>query len=344
MSTNSSATTVPPSHPQPRRRKRKDQACEPCRKAKTRCDHTVPICLRCQRKGAAARCIYLSSDSNTRDSTSHTSSLDGQIDHRDSNDSAENATASPIAGRAPRFAQSTAFFGPTSFSATFLEHGNNFVAEVGITGDPGNVLSPNSTTPTSVNVYKQTLRLSLGVKSLSQFPTQATCEKLMETYTAKGIEYAFHQPTILYCMKSFWATFGHSLKHPGKVEKLQDIAQLLTRNSSQPLEDAEDGRAWLSSMSGQRFRWEMLGILFCVLGWVAAKLKSKEQEGFFETQSGNRSDRFGFALEMLECAEACLDICSDLDVGNILMVSLLWKTNTLESLITGDTCKWNCLF
>ncbi|PQE15132.1 fungal specific transcription factor protein [Rutstroemia sp. NJR-2017a BVV2] len=308
----------------PRRRKRKDQACEPCRKAKTRCDHTVPICLRCQRKGAAARCIYLSSDSNTRASTPHTSSLDGQINHRDGNDSVGNATTSPIATPAPPFVPSAAFFGPTSFSASFLEHGNDFVAEGEITGDAGSMLSPNSnlTTPTSVNVYpsdKQTLRLSLGVKILSQLPTQATCEELMETYTAKGIEYAFHQPTVLYCMKSFWATFGHNLKHPRKVEKLQDIAQLLTRNTSQSLEDAEDGRAWLSSMSGQRFRWEILGILFCVLGWVAAKLKSKEQETFLEIQSGNRNQRFGFILEMLECAEGCLSICSDLDVGNILM-------------------------
>ncbi|PQE22027.1 fungal specific transcription factor protein [Rutstroemia sp. NJR-2017a BBW] len=186
------------------------------------------------------------------------------------------------------------------------------------------MLSPNSTTPTSVNVYpgdKQTLRLSLGVKILSQLPTQATCEELMETYKAKGLEYAFHQPTILYCMKSLWTTFGHNLKHPRKVEKLQDIAQLLTRNTTQPLEDAEDGRAWLSSMSGQRFRWEILGILFCVLGWVAAKLKSKEQETFPEAQFGNRNHRFGFIYEMLECAEGCLNICSGLDVGNLLLVT-----------------------
>ncbi|KAM3080859.1 hypothetical protein ACMFMG_004817 [Clarireedia jacksonii] len=340
MSMNSSATTIPPHHPQPRRRKRKDQACEPCRKAKTRCDHTVPICLRCQRKGASARCIYLPSSPDSRVSTPHTSSSSGRVDHRGSYDPIQSTTTSPIEKPAPPFVQPAAFFGPTSFSASFLEHGNNFVAEVGATGDGANMLSPDSTTPTSVNVYpsdKQTRYLSLGVKILSQLPNQATCEKLVEIYTTKGIEYAFHQPTVLYCMKSFWATFGQSIKQPRKVERLQEIAQLLTRNTSQPLEDAEDGRAWLSSMSGQRFRWEILGILFCVLGWVGAKLKSKEQQTFFDTQSGNRKHRFGFTMDMLESAQGCLDICSDLDVGNVLMVSLLWKTNTLESQCIGDT-------
>lgn len=334
---NLSATTIPLNQRQPRRRQRKDQACEPCRKAKTRCDHTVPICLRCQRKGAAAKCTYLSSFPDARISIPRNSSSNSRVNHRGSNDPVEDVTISPPDGLAPPFVQSTAFFGPTSFTASFLDHRDNFVAE-----DAGNMLSPDFNTPTSIKVYpsdKQTLRLSLGAKILNQLPTQATCETLIGIYTEKGIEYAFHQPTIVYCMKSFWATFGHSLKQQRKAENLQEIAQLLTRNTSLPLKDAEDGRAWLSSMSGQNFRWEILGILFCVLGWVATKLKSKEQETFFETQSGNRKHRFGFAMEMHECAKGCLDICTDMDVGNILMVSLLWKINTLESQCIGDTCR-----
>ncbi|PYI00709.1 hypothetical protein BO78DRAFT_329353, partial [Aspergillus sclerotiicarbonarius CBS 121057] len=33
-------------------------SCEPCRKGKLRCDHQVPVCGRCARRGQAARCIY----------------------------------------------------------------------------------------------------------------------------------------------------------------------------------------------------------------------------------------------------------------------------------------------
>lgn len=40
------------------RKNGKAASCEPCRKAKVRCDHTRPICVRCRRRGIEARCYY----------------------------------------------------------------------------------------------------------------------------------------------------------------------------------------------------------------------------------------------------------------------------------------------
>lgn len=34
-------------------------ACEPCRKAKVSCDHTLPNCARCRRRGITSKCVYL---------------------------------------------------------------------------------------------------------------------------------------------------------------------------------------------------------------------------------------------------------------------------------------------
>ncbi|KAF7942510.1 hypothetical protein EAE99_000560 [Botrytis elliptica] len=340
--------TSPPSNSSnPRRRKRKDQACEPCRRAKTRCDHTTPICLRCQRKGAAANCIYVPSHPpvhppshgpSSEHSISNPSHPVGDI----TNDSLVSPqTSGSIDSRIDHAAASRkvpGFYGPTSFSAPFLDNENGLVSDVDDEGEctfsAGAIMTPPALS--IVTNGQQTAEISLGMRILSQLPDQVTCESLMENYTLKSIEYAFHKPTILHCMKSLWSTFGQSLRHPRRPERLREVAYLLSKNTSTEFPDAEDGDAWLSSMSGVNFRWEILGILFCVLGHRAAGMRDKEQESFFETQSGRRKERLVFTEEMYECAEGCVEICSKMDVGNILMLSLLWKTNTLQSEIIGD--------
>lgn len=43
----------------PKRRNGKQQACEPCRKAKIACDHSLPVCERCKRRRVVEKCVYL---------------------------------------------------------------------------------------------------------------------------------------------------------------------------------------------------------------------------------------------------------------------------------------------
>ncbi|ESZ95424.1 hypothetical protein SBOR_4165 [Sclerotinia borealis F-4128] len=322
-------TSIPLNSPRPRPRKRKDQACEPCRKAKTRCDHTIPICLRCQRKGAATNCIYVPSHPSNHGHSSNSSisgfthRVEDVINDPQPTPKISESTDLRVDGAAPS-RKVLGFYGPTSFSAPFLENENDFVSDVDEGGESPLDPISTSTSPTLPILAndQQNAQMSSGIRILSQLPDQVTCEFLMARYyTVKSMEYAFHKPTILYCMQSLWTTFGQSLRRPRKVEKLRDIVNLLSRNTSTDFPDSEDGKAWLSSLSGQQ----------------AAVMRNKEQESFFDTQSGRRKNRLVFATELHDCAEDCLQICSKMDVGNILMLSLLWKTNTLESKIIGDT-------
>ncbi|KAF7894168.1 hypothetical protein EAF00_007682 [Botryotinia globosa] len=294
-------TSPPTNSSNPRRRKRKDQACEPCRKAKTRCDHTTPICLRCQRKGAAANCIYVPLHPPSHGPSSEHSISNPSHPVRDlTNDSLVSPqTSGSIDSRIDHAAASRivlGFYGPTSFSAPFLDNENGLVSDVDDEGE-ATFSAASITMPPTLSIVtngQQTAELSLGMRVLSQIPDQITCESLMENYTLKSIEYAFHKPTILHCMKSLWSTFGQSLRHPRRPERLREVAYSLSKNTSTEFPDAEDGDAWLSSMSGMNFRWEVLGILFCVLGHRAAGMRDKEQESFFETQSGRRKERLVF--------------------------------------------------
>ncbi|KAH8898343.1 hypothetical protein GQ53DRAFT_742414 [Thozetella sp. PMI_491] len=61
MDLNASPSTPPSSGPSltgKYRRNGKLQSCEPCRKSKLRCDHTVPVCGRCIKRRCIDQCIY----------------------------------------------------------------------------------------------------------------------------------------------------------------------------------------------------------------------------------------------------------------------------------------------
>lgn len=219
-----SMTTSPHSNsPRPRRRKHKDEACEPCRKAKTRCDHTIPICLRCQRKGAIVNCVYFPMHPPNRSNSFQFSTSD--VAHRDE-DATNHYIPPPQTSEsislngAPPSRKVVGFFGPTSFSVSFLENDKDFVSDVDDQGE--SILSSVSihalpTLPV-IATGQQAAQISSGIKILSQLPDQATCELLISRYTVKYIEYAFHKPTMLYCMQSFWTTFGESLRHPRNLK------------------------------------------------------------------------------------------------------------------------------
>lgn len=61
------------------RRNGKEKACEPCRKGKLACDHSVPVCNRCIRRKITSKCMYHPAPmTRTRESQASTSSPSGE--------------------------------------------------------------------------------------------------------------------------------------------------------------------------------------------------------------------------------------------------------------------------
>jgi hypothetical protein len=227
------------------------------------------------------------------------------------------------------FRPSSGFYGPTSFSAVYNEN------DLGPTESPQDQSPLHVSAENDLTVEQMSARTSLGVKVLNQLPNQATCDRVFELYANKALDKAFHKPTLIYCMSSLWSTFGQALRQPRKSKDLRDIAQLLSKNTISILRDTDDPEFWLSSLSGRNLRWEMMGILFCSMGNVL--LAVPDDDPFWSTQSGRRMHRREFAIEMKECADECVKLSNQMDNINILMVSLLFKRNILESQCTGDT-------
>lgn len=322
----------------PRRRNGKEQACEPCRKAKMRCDHNLPVCQNCRRRNITEKCIYVEAP-QTRPKSSVgpgtnllTKPLYTAYAHTPATvntSSSENTPPIPIEGdleeghEASLFRPSSGFYGPTSFSAVYNELESPDQSPFYISGE-------NTHTDEQMSA-----RTSLGVKVLSQLPNQATCDRIFELYATKALEKSFHKPTIVSCHSSLWSNFGQALKQPRKAKDLREISQLFSKNTMSVLRDTDDPEFWLSSLSGRNLRWEMMGIIYCALGNVL--LAISDDDSFWSTQSGRRMYRKEFAMEMKECVDECVNLSNQMDNINVLMVCLIYKRNILESQITGDT-------
>ncbi|KAF4635056.1 hypothetical protein G7Y89_g3055 [Cudoniella acicularis] len=358
----------------PRRRNGKQQACEPCRKAKMACDHGLPICERCKRRNAVAKCVYLAAPM-TRPSLQENGSS-GKEPHSlahiltpaPSSESQSLPNTSPNGGpgsiskQPPStskhistpssggpFIKSGGFFGPTNFSAVFLENGENLDSdntEIQISND-----SSEGPLPTSESLQSQTFlmlarsqdqdgnpRVILGAKVLRALPDRHTCNFLLEWYYDKCHECVFHKHSVMSCSNSVWSTYGSFFKDPRKGEDLEHVSEVLCNNSKTVLEEpsgSDDYTKWLDSFCGDNLRWESLGIVYSAL--ASATLSLPERDAFFTTQRGNRKDRKSFAVEMKDCVQACITLSNYMDLINLPMVALLTKNLILQTVISGDT-------
>ncbi|KAG9238861.1 hypothetical protein BJ875DRAFT_285697 [Amylocarpus encephaloides] len=363
----------------PRRRNGKQQACEPCRKAKIACDHSLPICDRCKRRKFGAQCIYLSAPMTRPTGTSiiRTQQDRSEEEHRPHNitstppistsasvASASPQTTSPLQNHGPRNSfprtplsteelpnkSAGGFFGPTSFSAVFLENKHNLGtnnADLQISNDSAELLplqSLESLQPQTFLMLAGSLeqgsnpRIALGAKLLKAFPDRHTFNFLLEWYYEKCHEQSFLKHSVMSCANSIWTTYGSYFKEPRTKEGMERVSKLLCENSQKVLQEpggSEDYARWLESFSGENLRWEILGIVYSAL--TNATLSLPERDAFFCTQKGVRRDRKVFAVEMKDCVQACVTLSNYMDLINFPMVALLTKNLILQTVISGDT-------
>lgn len=338
----------------PRRRNGKQQACEPCRKAKIACDHSLPICDRCKRRKVSARCVYVEAPM-TRNPTEdrHRRRTSSSIIHHIPLTPNTGSSVSPKVSistpnpkpKAGPFIKSGGFFGPTSFSAVFLENRENLGNDddIQISNDAGPHPAPDESLQSQTflmlasNEYRGPPRVALGVKVLKAFPDHHTCKFLLEWYFANTHECTFHKPSLMAVASSIWSTFGKHLKEPRRVSDLEQASEMLCRNAETALPDFEDYDNWLASFTGENLRWEVVGIVFGAL--TSATLSLPERDAFFCTQRGQRTNRKSFALELKDCVQTCVTLSNYMDLINMQMVALLARNLVLQTVLSGDTSK-----
>ena len=338
----------------PKRRNGKQQACEPCRKSKQRCDHTLPTCNRCKRRRGASECRYepspqtvaspkLSSSTPLSSSKKVTRSRI-PLDLRPSDGYEILAAGSPYVQKCPN-----GYLGPTAYSAIFLEHQGKL--DLGLldpcrsyykgTDDAGLCEHPHHVSvPHSVHCHAPNgAAIRLGMDILKEMPSRQVCERLIERY-AVFEDIVSHKPTINVAHQSWWETYGDYLSVPRKSDKLSVVSEELCRNAWSLLETElpKNQREWAASCQGHNFRWELFGVLLAMFGLAAMSLP--DWDPIFATQDEQRNDRRKFACNMRDLVEGCLLLCDHADNVSTLAVYLLHLSTTLQRCCeTGKTSR-----
>ena len=329
-----------------RRRNGKQQACEPCRRGKVACDHSLPYCDRCRRKKVTERCVYLDAPMTKAPEERKTEpNLNFNIPTPGSSVSSsthisEYARSSLGSGSKP--SSGSAYFGPTAFSAIFSENritleDDNLHKQVDESFFNDSLQSQNFLMLAKVAGQDAcSPQVAMGASILKSVPDQATSMFLLNWYFEKGGQCGCNLPGIRACANSIWTTFGKELKEPRQHQDMVSLASTLCKRSTTAInEEVEDYESWLDAFCGPNLRWESLGSVFAAL--AGAILSLPERDAFFCSQKGARSNRQNFAMEMKDCVQTCINLSNYADQLSVHMVSLLLRNFTLQTVLSGDT-------
>lgn len=341
-----SLDNLTPSKPLPRRRNGQEQACEPCRKAKVKCDHSLPTCMKCIRRKNPYKCIYLPapmSQQKTPRSLERSSTSAPPISPQVSFSPRATVprfldtirTPPPAPARiVPKSSTPTRTTGADNASGFLLTTGfpaivkDNFVESI---ADPIDVAErPHQSTFAAHNMTSDEVN---GIRILRQFPDRRTCEVLMNRYQDTE-ECSFHTPTVLHIVSSIWSTYGRYLEEPRSLQNLEPVVEDIIYNTSKPLKEPEDYHEWQDTFSGPRLRWEALGIAFICLAFscVCSRRNTLQEQSISHINKN-------YSIELKGCAEAIISMLRKHEIINPLVVVLLAKHLHLNTLIHGDTSK-----
>lgn len=345
-----------PSATLPRRRNGRLQACEPCRRRKISCDHELPVCRRCRQRKMRMSCVYMSDNgplnfdsqpasvATPEREQAETTELSADHDIPDAAHSEHPSASSTRCSHSPSnplnpqcsapheplswVSRKSGYLGASSFSAVF--HGTR-----------GNVPSNNkgnlaqSTSTGTATMPNTTLDKAIGV--LGEIPGSATAETLLRASYQTPNDH-WNRLAVKQMMNSLWDTFGVCLQSRRQAG-LREMARILTHNSSLPLnEKIRDPQEWIASFSGRNMRWECLGILFGQ--WALGSIhydedKSQGSETLWRDVEARRSTMRRY----MDMAEACTNFAEAGNVPNTLIVHLMLRRCTLESMSSGDASK-----
>jgi Fungal Zn(2)-Cys(6) binuclear cluster domain len=320
-----------------RRRNGLQPACEPCRKAKVRCDTTPleSICARCRKRKSPSQCIFL--DAPMSHSKAGATSNGIQLDFPRQAPTQAPTQAPSLLGKITspasiseqleeRGPESSGFFGSTSFSATIQQ--TNMATDPPLVG--GELASMNS------KPQQDPAKLSLGVKTLSFLPDERTCRTFLNWYLSNSSEVGFHKPSVVHCFESMWSTYGECLQLPRRLEGLESMAKEIFRNGNVELKPLDDTAEWMASYSGSNTRWETVGIIFIAFGYGVLSLPEIQLAPIIK--AGAKKDRKSFLTEIKECVEICVGLCRH-SLNNIVC-NLLYKNLLFETVLYGDSSKF----
>ena len=327
--------TPPLASPLATRRNGKMQACEPCRQRKVACDHGYPVCRRCSRRpNGRSACYYVSPGQDARSGATAPSGRPGHETWTSDSQSKGPVALEDKFWSSPAARVPSGFFGPTSFSAVYLETEASLAVQSpsAASGPMPSSETPLGETmlPSLAEVEEMTNRdqvaSQLAVRVLQVIPT---CDEI----ATASFRLRLHTNTNDQWMRMIgeklvattWETFGPYLRDRTNITKLREFGGMICINTRRIIkEDQDDPQAWLESFSGSNLRWEAVGMIF-----LCAALG--------ELSASTSADPRRVVGRYTEYCSSCITLANMGGSSGSLMLSLLYQRSMLHAYLHGDT-------
>ncbi|GLA65772.1 hypothetical protein AtubIFM56815_002804 [Aspergillus tubingensis] len=322
-------------------------SCEPCRKSKIRCDHAAP-CGRCRRRRKPALCVYqpapMSKHPNRMDRSSTDSISCGSGSNITTSTSISSAWTSPLpppslvtpplppghlrdgyladCSHRSTSTPSTGVFGPTSYLSVLRDDVND--------GSSSIALFAKSLQQNTSAIIDDS-QVQLGAELLLILLDDFALYEHMATARFDHCQGDLFPPSALRLILSSIRNMLHeAISDPANpLPSLLILSRSIFTASSKPLivDPAITHTEYFSCMSN---RWEIIGLVFAVIGSSACLLPQHELAAY---SPPNRPplDKKGLAAVCVSVSEICLRF---FDYTGVISEQLCWATLEHASLLT----------
>lgn len=294
-------------------------SCEPCRTSKLRCDHTSPICGRCERRGL--HCTYHPAPL--------TQSLTGIRPPKKRRAIYESDPPSNISRlhnendawtRKKASVSAPGFWGQTSYCDAFTDTRNEF--NVGVP-----YLAGHDNFPVDQK------RINLGARVLTLLEDLPFYRDVVTARFKIWKGWCLGWPVtdmIFTVVEKMW----NSLETEGMNtnQRASFLSKRLFEMHSRPLE-VHPSMTWEDFQSAAAGRWELIGLLFTLTGLATDWVPHGDR--IFMRQ--DTMDATSLAITATAVGDICLQFCDSTGIVNDIVVWLLLHHVTLLAIVYGES-------
>lgn len=314
------------------RRNGKLQSCEPCRKRKLSCDHKLPACGRCVKRGTKQDCHYHPAPmtrSGVQKSSSPATILPAIHEAKTSEIlQAAVTTPEPVMphlqwfnpeaeiheNAAKAVVSPLGFLGESSASAMVAE----LIDSLGET--PAEAVHAHN----KDNITEAMIRKGAAVLYHLQ-GLESSLQHFLD-WMVESDGYLLFRPVYNIFVASTWQYLNTTLRRVPHGERLRTLSRLVWRNTQKPIKVSGNTtfEQWTNQATGENLRWETVGLLFAAVGLG----QSHQPCGPAEKVANGRL--------MLRLVDECIDNSRICGSCTDLFVCLLYERSPLVETIRGD--------
>ncbi|KAK8040854.1 hypothetical protein PG994_013861 [Apiospora phragmitis] len=337
------------------RRNRKLQSCEPCRKSKLACDHSVP-CGRCIKRRCVDKCFYhpnpLTCNRQTTSPTVPAPSDSPSYSFGGSHRLVQSIEPphGPKFGRPVRFSCREAPAVHRASSAPPLHHAHghgvvhsekqSFLGSTSVTSmltedlEKLGVPSMDLQTFSAQSVAISYDRITKGCEVLAFLKNNMMVNQFIDCfYGAWEGDVAFCiEPIMKMWLMELWRFHGDVLKSQNP-DKIRQLCELIWRNTQSPLiyDGKTSPKQWILLSTGANVRWDVIGLMACYVATAAAAGDSSKR-----LLAEYQITREAVMSSMVDIAANCLTFCRECEILDDTFLWLAAEYYGFISFVKGD--------